>query len=434
MTQRILVACCVLLVLVSFGMAVLLWTQTQQSRATAEKYRAMLARQMAEIQEAQQALAAKQLADSRSSQQEMLKQLKELSSSVSRSRAPEWIPVKFKLTEERENGPPAVGVIARLGKGSGGSRKDEAIVRVSDSQGLIDFGVVQPGDWEFQLERAVDEIGAWNLRGQINTVPAMTIDKRIVCPPISKEPARVSVRMTPPEALVKRDQAPCVLASFVHRGQTYQPLLQWNFHPAFSKGRTSFSFLDGPHLERRGLVEFGLVQFWRLGDLSRYPGYEAKASKDEVAASKGDERSKLGPVHVDVAANDLKQMPGEIDVVPGTYQLQRLVLVRPIAGQAAGDKRDRFEFISMAESPGSVRGVWILPPAQLDVFRVAPSDSGKQTEPPLGSGPMPNTLSKPIDVEFWSETVGHFEARSGETREWTVPLPESLLETVQRDR
>ena len=67
MTQRILVACCILLVLVSLGMAGLLWNQTEQAR-----------RMVAE----QRAMAERQLADARATQQQMLKQLQELSKSV----------------------------------------------------------------------------------------------------------------------------------------------------------------------------------------------------------------------------------------------------------------------------------------------------------------------------------------------------------------
>ena len=70
-----------------------------------------------------------------------------MSKSVNSPRSPDWIPVSFELTQDTPDGPAAVGVQASLGRGNQGS----AIQRVSDDKGAIDFGVVQPGDWEFTL-------------------------------------------------------------------------------------------------------------------------------------------------------------------------------------------------------------------------------------------------------------------------------------------
>ena len=136
MSQRILVSCCIFLTLISLGLAVVLWTQVIDSRRMAVEMEARAAMQAHEAMKAQE---------------EMIKQLAAVSKAVENPRSPDWIPVSFKLTQETLDGPPAVNLRVSLGRGGGGSNKPEAILRQSDANGVVDFGVVQPGDWEYKL-------------------------------------------------------------------------------------------------------------------------------------------------------------------------------------------------------------------------------------------------------------------------------------------
>src|SRR6516165_11316736 len=117
MSQRILVSCCIFLTLTSLALAGVLWMQAIDARRMAV---AMEARAREEARAAQAA------------QEQMLKQMAALSKAVENPRAPDWIPVSFKLTQETLDGPPGVGFQASLGRGTGGASKPEAIQRESD--------------------------------------------------------------------------------------------------------------------------------------------------------------------------------------------------------------------------------------------------------------------------------------------------------------
>ena len=60
---------------------------------------------------AQRKIMALQNEKAQAGQQEMLKQLRDVSEAIRASRSLDWNPVKFQLTEETAEGPPAVGVL-----------------------------------------------------------------------------------------------------------------------------------------------------------------------------------------------------------------------------------------------------------------------------------------------------------------------------------
>ena len=74
--------------------------------------------------------------------------------------------------------------------------------RVSDDKGAIDFGVVQPGDWQFGLYSQ-----AWGLNGTLNVLPGETIEKTIVCPRISEPHVPISVHVDWPPDLAEKGLA-----------------------------------------------------------------------------------------------------------------------------------------------------------------------------------------------------------------------------------
>ena len=117
------------------------------------------------------------LGQTQATNQEMLKQLQAMAKPAPPAKSGDWIPVRFKLTVEKPDGPPAVGYEVVLGRGYGGAKNSGAIHRRSDATGLADFGVVQPGDWEFSIQA-----GLWNATGGLNAVPGTPVVKEIVCP------------------------------------------------------------------------------------------------------------------------------------------------------------------------------------------------------------------------------------------------------------
>src|SRR5262249_27155365 len=152
--------------------------------------------------------------ESQAVQQQMLKQLEALSKAAERTAASDWIPVSFKLVQERHDGPPAAGIDVTLGKGSGGAQKPEAIHRVSDENGVADFGVVQPGDWEYMLAVALTkpirisgtDVGGtppWLAVGTFTVLPGSRIERTIVCPKRPVEHVAVTCHVSWPPDLME---------------------------------------------------------------------------------------------------------------------------------------------------------------------------------------------------------------------------------------
>jgi hypothetical protein len=240
MAQRILVACCILLTVISLSLAALMWNQAVH----AQRLAAMANTRMADQMQHAQLL-----------QQQMLEQLQAMSMSANSPKSPDWIPISFKLTQETPDGPPAVGFHASLGRGNQGANKEGAIHRESDDKGLIDCGVVQPGDWEFSLNS-----DSWISRGTLNVLPGTTIAKTIVCPRISDQKVPISVQIDWPPDLVERGLA--IVTSFQHGGYTFQPPLHWQLSDNYPGGR--ISFFCGPGSKNIvGIVQDGLT-LWRL--------------------------------------------------------------------------------------------------------------------------------------------------------------------------
>jgi hypothetical protein len=150
MAQRVLIATCLIVVVACFGIVGLVWSQSNRSAAQAAEAN----RRLAEL-----------LGQTQATNQEMLRQLQAMAKPAQPAKSADWIPVKFVLKVDEAGGPPAVGYEVILGRGHGGTMKADSIHRSSDANGLADFGVVQPGDWEFTIQA-----GPWHATGGLNAI------------------------------------------------------------------------------------------------------------------------------------------------------------------------------------------------------------------------------------------------------------------------
>ncbi len=167
MKQRILMVYSIVLTLVCVGLVGMFLMQSVRAQRAA---REALAQAVEERHRAEVA------------QQQVLQQLQAISKAAESAKSPDWIPVTFKLTQETLDGPPAMGFHASLGKGDQGWNKEGAIHRESDDKGIIEFGVVQPGDWEYFVYQGSGGSGDWRTSGKLIIVPETTVNKTIVCP------------------------------------------------------------------------------------------------------------------------------------------------------------------------------------------------------------------------------------------------------------
>jgi hypothetical protein len=241
MAQRVLIASCLVVTLASLSLAGMMWQQSihaqQASRLATDKAQAI--------------------------QQEMLNQLREMSEVVRSTRSLDWNPVKFQLTEEMPDGPPAVGVLITLnvrdrqirGFGAGefwqaGPRRQAALQptqRLTDASGVADFGVVHPDDYVFEIVKSWDQ-GTVSTSGEVHVEPGSQITKRMVCPKTPPERVPVLVRWTWPADL---EQEKLVLyASFA-----LAPILREGVPWILSDERPPKS---SPELGRRAIIPMSL--------------------------------------------------------------------------------------------------------------------------------------------------------------------------------
>ena len=210
MIQRVFVASCLIVTLASLSLLGLVWHQSNQAVNAA----ADATRRLAEAHATDQTKMVELFTQSQSTNAEMLKQLQRW---PSRRRSPptsDWIPLSFKLTLGTLDGPPAVGYEVKLQKGSAGLFEG-GMRRESDSAGLVDFGVVHPGDWNFELSRSWDEQHVWMSQGSFDILPGTKVVRTIVCPGPQTAQCEVKLRVQCPADLAAKDLR--VQTTFVQR-------------------------------------------------------------------------------------------------------------------------------------------------------------------------------------------------------------------------
>ena len=197
MAQRFWIATSLIVTTACVGLTGLAWSQSK--RIAAEQAEAN--RRLAEA-----------LDQSRTANEAILRRLEAVAKASSKSSV--WVPIKLRLTLEKPDGPPAVGYKVHLGRGIGGALGPSQMKRITDDSGLADFGVVQPGDWEFHVQAY-----PWTLTQSVNVLPDTPVDRTIACP--MKGQAPVKVRVDWPKSLVEKDLV--AVAVFRHQGVKVGP-------------------------------------------------------------------------------------------------------------------------------------------------------------------------------------------------------------------
>ena len=169
MNQRILVAVCVLMAVISavaFGLAWASLTRQQDMIAAWQEQQKMFERLLAESQKTQ---------------------------------APsEWNPVELRFVKGKEDGPAAIGIKVSMSI----QAKDTGIPpmeAVSDERGIVRFERVRYGTYEVWIKNTVNEFVLLNLAVQ----PGQSLTRTFVCPGTPPAPTKVTVHIAWPTELAK---------------------------------------------------------------------------------------------------------------------------------------------------------------------------------------------------------------------------------------
>jgi hypothetical protein len=394
MIQRTVIVAGVVVTLASLALLGMVWHDSNRAMRDA----AEAARRSAEVQATNQAKIVELLTQSQSSSAEILKQLQAVSAKTQDPRSPDWIPVTLKLTLETPNGPPAAGYQVMFYGGSG--LFDQAIERESGPDGSVDFGVVHPGDWKFELSHPRDEQYTWRCRGSLNVLPGTKIARTIVCPVPVPEAASVRLNVQWPADLAAKNLG--VEATFVPVPLTFQPPLKWAAQDMYSSERRC-RLLYGPEANRAEIGGSAELNLW-----CHYTGYG---------------RSEAGtPVFADLRSQGDRPGSDSIAMERGGYVLRRLIVLRPVARQNAKVKGQRLEVLAHAEAT-----------SKDDSDVKSYSNDPDVGEDALGAG-SPLSLYKgrvSVAPAYWRWLEGRFLVLAGQVNDWALPLPEELVNFVR---
>jgi hypothetical protein len=171
-----------------------------------------------------------------------------MSEAIRTSRSLDWNPVKFQLTEETPEGPPAVGFVIdlseNLGRGAGvGPGGREPPQRVTDRSGVAEFGLVHPGDYVFHIVKLWDQ-GSVTTSGQLRVDPGSQVTKRVVCPKVPPQRVPMLVRWTWPPDLAKEKlllYASFALSPMLRNGTSWALSDERSSHHRSERDRLSFA-------------------------------------------------------------------------------------------------------------------------------------------------------------------------------------------------
>jgi hypothetical protein len=349
---------------------------------------------------------AEAMAAAQATSEEMLKRLQRIGKADEPGRSGDWIPVTFKLVQEKLDGPPAVDYKVSIGRGTGGSIGSRSISRDSDENGVADFGVVQPGDWEFRIVRAAEDGRNWNAQGNLNILPGVGVAKTIICPVDYSENVPIRVRVEWPADLA--DQKLYLAARFEYTGLTYQAPVRWHFGAWGGMGEVhnaTRELLCRPAAKVAGIVSDDRFFLWRLNADGQ------------------------GRVFADLSSELVLPGSEQVKLAAGSYRLSRLIALAAVLVRPPDLSVERFDFIAQVlrrqlNAPATAQGQMLI-----HSLTDAPSKSGSLAPSSVQNVVHDNYLTFPSS--FLSQTKGKFEARPDQSNEWVIPLPDELIKVVR---
>jgi len=432
MTQRVLVATCLVVMLACVTAVGLSWhwinqDQVLRSRAAAEAIEAN--RRMSEA-----------LAQAHATNKDMLTKLSEMSEAIRHPRSPDWNPVTFKLTEETLDGLPVAKADLTLSRS--GENPAKTIHRVSDAKGVADFGSVQPGDYRIDIHQGFAK-GYQTTSQELNIRPGSEVHRSIVCPKAPPESVAVLIKCDWPADLEKERLV--LYAPFALRGRNLDPGIQWTLYDKVAPGGArqqrgggnmdminqpaafpAFrSVLCGPGMTRTEILHFRGLLLWTL-----YRGNREDLMQKAAELGPGD--------WADVLVEDLRDVNDSSEAMkwePGTYGLNELIVLRPTQSPDVEAGRRRFDVLVAVRQRSFGHAIQLVgsgPPPKNDLQTVYSMMAGpRYGQPNFGIGMHESTPTLELPTGYWREVGKGFEALPGQVNKWTIPLPDELIKAVR---
>ena len=106
----------------------------------------------------------------------------------------------------------------------------------------------------------------------------------------------------------------------------------------------------------------------------------------------------------------------------GRFVLRRLIVLQPCARQNAATKHERFAILAHCQAKDEFGN-------EVESYLFDP-DEGKQ---PIGVSSLKDfNGAVTVKPSYWRENEGAFVSSPGQVNEWTISLPEELIDVVRK--
>jgi hypothetical protein len=396
MAQRVLIGTCALVAAASVLSVGILWQELIQARRTAADQ------------------AAAQVAEARAREQLLLEQLRGMSESIKNSRSTDRNLVRITLAEGSADGPSVGGATIQLTCVSESPHKQ--FERKSGEPGTALFGPLEPGDYEFCIIRSWAN-GSMKTEGTLDVKPGIEINKQVVCPKVPPQRAGIRLRWQWPADLEK--ESLILNASFVFDNVESAPGLRWRIDQKFDDDAPSRfgipisrSVLCGPSKQIASFKGDRGLLLWTTRSSDVGSSIEKNVKLDRSVFAFGKENEMV----------EFSESGAPVELEAGTYELLALYVLRPGPAQDAASRLRCFNLMVACRAPGSI--------GTLHVDSKPPSKEFLETRDEKDQ--MKVRFSTPtIDLpqDYWVRNK--LLAIPGKTNDWTIPLPDELIEAVR---
>ena len=133
---------------------------------------------------------------------------------------------------------------------------------------------------------------------------------------------------------------------------------------------------------------------------------------------------------------ELKPRGASLDFEIGTYGLSELIVLRPSRSRDVEPGRRRLDVLVAISAQHYARVIHVdtKPPTEDDIRNASPIVTRAINEgqlPGFEIGFLRSTPTIPISNEYWLRIDNAFEAKLGQNNEWTIPLPDELMQAVR---
>jgi hypothetical protein len=417
MSQRILVAACVLMAVSCVALVGMTWFQS---------------REIGRMQLAAAIVESHRMAASEAIQNDMLRQLQTLTKAVEHPRSPDWNPASFKLTEETPDGPPAVGLKVSFGKNETNSRP---INRVSNEKGIVDLDAVQPGEYGFTITRSMDKkfYPMWSTTGSVQVKPYQDLFKSIVCPSAGLRRFPIRLQYERPEDLTGRGLV--LHVGFYGLSRKLPDGTTWSFSgleegqemprpPQGMGGRGGGYFPSAPRLEFLIDLDGGTLE--RIREVEPYYYSDGSIPRNVMRSQNAPAPQLLGLAHASFRRSDRTPISGGFNVLEGNHALTLLSLLRP-NGEIGSEEIDGYDVVALETFPGGMGGFGGgIGGGMANSYQQRPDWMPKRLSD-LYEAPLPFFAVTVPNSQITRNMTAAWNAEQDQVNTWTIKIPDELI-------